>query len=481
EVFISFLVARIQLIPLSFTSTTIIMVGITNGLTPSTNGSTQKHNGSTWGFATRAVHVGSEPDSHTGAVIPPISLSTTFKQDGVGIHKGFEYSRSQNPSRAALEAMLASIEIGGADALAFSSGSAATATVIQAMGTDAHIIAVSDVYGGTWRYMKRVAEELSGLQVDWIDPEGSVDQIRAALKRNTKLIWLESPTNPLLLLPSLPEISALLSEIYSQDNDVIAGQNFPTTRPLVLVDSTFSSPYYASPLLPIQLDDGSTLPGADIVLHSLTKYINGHSDALLGAAILPPFSPLLSKLTFLQNAHGAVPSAFDCYLAQRGAKTLQLRMQAAGSSALRLAQVLQNHPIVEEVIYPGLASHRRHAVAWRALSPHARRWIQKQYPDVGANGEGDFPYSGIVSVRLRTEPQALKFLAELRIFTLAESLGGVESLAEHPAQMTHATIPKAEREERGITGGLVRMSVGVEDIEDLIHDAQKALDVAASL
>lgn len=295
-----------------------------------------------------------------------------------------------------------------------------------------------------------------------------------------QLIWLESPTNPLLLLPSLPEISALLTEIYSQPAEVIASLNYPPTRPLVLVDNTFLSPYYASPLLPIQLADGTTVPGADLVIHSLTKYINGHSDVLLGAVILPPHSPILSKLTFLQNAHGAVPSPFDCYLAQRGAKTLQLRMQAAGATALLLARTLQAHPAVEAVIYPGLASHPRHGVAWASLSPHARRWVQK-LPGVGADGAGDFPYSGIVSVRLRGEAQALRFLEELRIFTLAESLGGVESLAEHPATMTHSSIPEAEREERGITEGLVRMSVGVEDAEDLLRDALRALEIAAAV
>ncbi|KAJ7170783.1 Cys/Met metabolism PLP-dependent enzyme-domain-containing protein [Mycena crocata] len=461
------------------------MVALTNGSSHTngingTNGVNGVHKSeeASWGFATRAVHVGSEPSADTGAVIPPISLSTTFKQNGVGNHKGFEYTRSQNPSRAALESMLASIETGGANALAFASGSAATATVIQSLGADAHIIAVNDVYGGTYRYMTRVAKELSGLEVGWVDPEGSAEQIRVALKPNTKLIWLESPTNPLLLLPSLPEISALLTEIYSQPADVIASHNFPPTRPLVLVDNTFLSPYFASPLLPIQFPDGTNLPGADIVLHSLTKYINGHSDVLLGCVVLPAFSPVLSRLTFLQNAHGAVPSAFDCFLAQRGAKTLQLRMQAAGTSALRLAQTLQQHPAVAEVIYPGLAEHGRHAVAWQSLSPHARRWVQT-LPGV-ENGEGDFPYSGIVSVRLRGEAQALKFLEELRIFTLAESLGGVESLAEHPATMTHSSIPEAEREERGITGGLVRISVGVEDTEDLIRDALRALEIASA-
>ncbi|KAF7312398.1 hypothetical protein MIND_00253200 [Mycena indigotica] len=464
------------------------MVGLLNGSTQ-TNGLSAHSNGTngvhkpdeaSWGFATRAVHVGSEPSSETGAVIPPISLSTTFKQDSVGVHKGFEYTRSQNPSRAALETMLASIETGGANALAFASGSAATATVIQSLGPNAHLIAVNDVYGGTWRYMNKVAQELSGLEVSWINPEGSAEEIRAALRPNTKLIWLESPTNPLLLLPSLPEISALLTEVYSQPAEIIASLNYPSTRPSVLVDNTFLSPYYSSPLLPITLPDGTTTQGADLVIHSITKYINGHSDVLLGCIVLPAYSPLLQRLTFLQNAHGAVPSPFDCFLAQRGAKTLQLRMQAAGTSALALAQTLRAHPAVVDVIYPGLATHDRHGVAWRSLSPHARKWIEK-LPDVGVDGTGDFPYSGIVSVRLRTEAQALKFLEELKLFTLAESLGGVESLAEHPASMTHATIPLAEREERGITGGLVRMSVGVEDTDDLLRDALRALEVASIL
>ncbi|KAF7316785.1 hypothetical protein HMN09_00411600 [Mycena chlorophos] len=461
------------------------MVGLLNGSANAhpvvVNGNgIHKSDEAAWGFATRAVHVGSEPSSETGAVIPPISLSTTFKQDSVGVHKGFEYTRSSNPSRLALETMLAAIETGGAHALAFSSGSAATATVIQSLGPDAHIIAVSDVYGGTWRYMMKVAKELSGLDVSWVHPEGSAEEIRAALRPNTKLIWLESPTNPLLQLPSLPDISTLLTEVYAQSAETLAELNYPATRPSVLVDNTFLSPYYASPLLPISLADGRTVQGADLVIHSLTKYINGHSDVLLGCIVLPPHSPLLERLAFLQNAHGAVPSPFDCFLAQRGAKTLQLRMQAAGTSALALAQTLQAHPAVAEVIYPGLATHPRHAVAWQSLSPHARKWAQK-LPGVGLDGAGDFPYSGIVSVRLRTEAHALKFLETLKLFTLAESLGGVESLAEHPASMTHASIPLVEREERGITGGLVRMSVGVEDTEDLVRDALRALDIATAL
>ncbi|KAJ7707618.1 pyridoxal phosphate-dependent transferase [Mycena rosella] len=475
------------------------MVGLTNGSSaPHTNGvNTHKSEEASWGFATRAIHVGSEPSSETGAVIPPISLSTTFKQNGVGNHKGFEYTRSQNPSRAALEAMLASIETGGANALAFASGSAATATVIQSLGADAHIIAVNDVYGGTWRYMMRVAKELSGLEVGWVNPEGSVEEVRAALRPNTKVRFTLSFTDDRLtrrLLadmvriadksPSSPAFSP--RDLRPPDRDIRAASGrdrepqLPPDAPPRPRRQHFPLALLRLPLLPIPLPNGTTLPGADIVLHSLTKYINGHSDVLLGAVVLPPFSPVLARLTFLQNAHGAVPSAFDCYLAQRGAKTLQLRMQAAGASALLLAQALQRHPAVAEVIYPGLGTHKRHAVAWRSLSPHARRWIAK-LPGVGADGAGDFPYSGIVSFRLRGEAQALRFLEELRIFTLAESLGGVESLAEHPATMTHSSIPEAEREERGITGGLVRMSVGVEDAEDLIRDALRALEIASAL
>ncbi|KAF8548615.1 hypothetical protein OG21DRAFT_1422816 [Imleria badia] len=408
------------------------------------------------GFGTLAIHVGSEPNSETGAVIPPISLSTTYKQDGVGNHKGFEYSRSDNPNRQALESTLAALEAGGAHAIAFSSGSAATATLIQAVGPNAHVLCVNDVYGGTFRYLKRVAAETQGVKSSFIDFETLDDAaVLAAFQPNTKLVWIESPTNPTLRVVDIPRIVSL-------------ARSHPS-RPLVVVDNTFLSPYYQSPLL----------LGADVVTHSLTKYINGHSDVVMGAAILPAeHAPLARTLRFLQNAHGAIPSPYDCWLAQRGAKTLHLRMKAHGVNALRVAQALARSPWVEEVIYPGSASHPRSAVAYRQLAPHAKRFVDAVRDE--EDGDGGFPYGGMVSFRIRGgEEEANKFLTATRLFTLAESLGGVESLAELPMQMTHASIPEAERGVLGIGGNLIRLSVGVEEAEDLVRDVEQALEVAS--
>ncbi|KIJ11086.1 cystathionine gamma-lyase [Paxillus involutus ATCC 200175] len=414
------------------------------------------------GFGTRAIHVGSEANADTGAVIPPISLSTTYKQDGVGNHKGFEYSRSGNPNRDALETTLASLESGGAYALAFSSGSATTATIVQSVGPSAHIVSVNDVYGGTFRYFRRVALETQGLETTFIDLENSDDQvILSSFRSNTKLIWIESPTNPTLRLVDIHRIVSL-------------ARSHPS-RPLVVVDNTFLSPFYQSPLL----------LGADIVVHSITKYINGHSDVVMGAAILPSHHvQLAEKLRFLQNAHGAVPSPYDCWLAQRGAKTLHLRMKAHGINALRVAHALQRSPYVEEVIYPGLSTHPRNDVAYRSLSPHAKKFVDTLRSAVDVDGsslesEGGFPYGGMVSFRIRGgASEAKKFLTSIRLFTLAESLGGVESLAELPAEMTHGSIPEAERALLGIGDNLIRLSVGVEEVDDLVKDVEQALEIA---
>ncbi|KIK82153.1 hypothetical protein PAXRUDRAFT_832372 [Paxillus rubicundulus Ve08.2h10] len=414
------------------------------------------------GFGTRAIHVGSDAHADTGAVIPPISLSTTYKQDGVGNHKGFEYSRSGNPNRDALETTLASLESGGSYALAFSSGSATTATIVQSVGPNAHIVSVNDVYGGTFRYFRRVASETQGLETTFIDMENFDDQvILSSFRSDTKLIWIESPTNPTLRLVDIRRVVSL-------------AHSHPS-RPLVVVDNTFLSPFYQSPLL----------LGADIVVHSLTKYINGHSDVVMGAAIVPSHhAPLAEKLRFLQNAHGAVPSAYDCWLAQRGAKTLHLRMKAHGINALRVARALQASPYTEEVIYPGLSTHPRHDVAYRSLSPHAKKFVDTLRSAVGADGnslesEGGFPYGGMVSFRIRGgASEAKKFLTSTQLFTLAESLGGVESLAELPAEMTHGSIPEAERALLGIGNNLIRLSVGVEEVDDLVRDVEQALQIA---
>ncbi|CAA7268584.1 unnamed protein product [Cyclocybe aegerita] len=414
------------------------------------------------GFGTRAVHVGSEPNEETGAVIPAISLSTTYKQQAIGVHKGFEYSRSGNPNRNALEDTLAALEGGGAYALAFASGSSTTATVLQSLGPNAHIVSVNDVYGGTFRYIRRVAAENQGLEATFLDLENASDEdIIASFRENTKLVWIESPTNPTLRLIDIQRIAHL-------------AHSHPF-RPVVLVDNTFLSPFYSSPLL----------LGADIVLHSLTKYINGHSDVVMGALILPDSQAVLAdKLRFLQNAIGAVPSAYDCWLAQRGAKTLHLRMKQHGLNALAVARALETSPGVEEVIYPGLpgkteVSRRRNKLAWRVLSPAARKFIGAEGDHPPANG---FPFSGMISFRIRGgQEEADRFLTSTRLFTLAESLGGVESLAEHPAQMTHGSIPPAERAILGIGDNLIRLSVGVEEEEDLVDDVLQAVRAATGL
>ncbi|KAI0277998.1 Cys/Met metabolism PLP-dependent enzyme-domain-containing protein [Russula aff. rugulosa BPL654] len=369
------------------------------------------------GFGTRAIHAGSDPDPSTGAVIPAISLSTTYKQHGVGNHKGFEYSRSGNPNRNALEQTLLSLESGGAHALAFASGSATTATVLQSLGHNAHIISVNDVYGGTFRYMTHVANENQGLETTFIDLETADEvQVNDAIRHNTKLIWIESPTNPTLRLIDIPRIVAI-------------ARAHPS-HPLVLVDNTFMSPFYSSPLL----------QGADIVMHSLTKYVNGHSDVVMGAVILPErHAALHERLAFLQNAIGAVPGAYDSWMVQRGAKTLHLRMKEHGRNALLVARALEKSPS---------RSHPRHELARRSLSPHAARFVQAESEH---NPDGSFPYGGMVSFRIRGGfEESQRFFSATRLFTLAESLGGVESLVELPALMTHGSIPPTERAILGI-------------------------------
>ncbi|KIJ32016.1 hypothetical protein M422DRAFT_36044 [Sphaerobolus stellatus SS14] len=435
------------------------------------------------GFSTRAIHIGSEHSSETGAVIPPISLSTTYAQSAVGVHKGFEYTRSLNPNRDSLERMLAGLETNGGKALAFASGSATTATILQALGTGAHVLSINDVYGGTFRYMSKVASQLQGLETTFVDFDSATDEeVLASIRPNTKLIWIETPTNPTLRLPPIAHITSLIHSLPA------------ASRPLIAIDSTFLSPFYVSPL--------SAPISADLAVHSITKYINGHSDVLMGAVILPNASTaeangnkdtidaLYARLQFLQNAHGAVPGAFDAWLALRGAKTLSLRMKEHGRSAIKLARFLLAHPLVKEVIYPGLAEHPGHNSAAKILAPHARKfvdeWVLADEAKEGneRKGKGDFPFGGMVSFRigrageLADEGAAERFLTRTRLFTLAESLGGVESLAELPEKMTHGSIPPAERLALGITPDLVRLSVGVEDIDDLIADVEQALSWA---
>ncbi|KAH7326591.1 Cys/Met metabolism PLP-dependent enzyme [Stachybotrys elegans] len=382
-------------------------------------------------FGTRAVHAGSPHDPVTGAVIEPISLSTTFAQTSVGQPVGeYEYSRSANPNRTNFETAVAALEH-AKYALAFSSGSATTANILQSLAAGSHVISVSDVYGGTHRYFTQVAKA-HGVRVTFT-PEIEVD-IAEHITPDTRLIWIESPSNPTL---RLVDIRAVVTEAHK--NGI-----------LVVVDNTFLSPYVQNPL---DL-------GADIVVHSVTKYINGHSDVVMGVAAFNS-DDLKARLGFLQNAIGAVPSAFDCWLAHRGLKTLHLRAREASRNATAVSAALEASPDVIAVNYPGLESH-----------PH-RHIAIKQHRD-GMGG-------GMLSFRIRGgHDAAVRFCQYTKIFTLAESLGGVESLVEVPSSMTHAGIPKDQREAVGVFDDLVRISCGVEDAEDLKHDVLQALSKAVT-
>ncbi|KAL1919786.1 uncharacterized protein VTP21DRAFT_1717 [Calcarisporiella thermophila] len=377
-----------------------------------------------YGFGTLAIHAGQEPDAHTGAVIPPISLSTTFKQSSAGIHKGYDYSRSGNPTRNGFETAVAALEK-GRYGLAFASGSATTATIVISLGSGAHIISVNDVYGGTYRYFTKVAPTL-GVETDFVDLHNA-DNILSAFRPNTKLVWIETPTNPTL---RLVDIKAVVAHAHAHGA-------------LVVVDNTFMSPYFQQPL---EL-------GADIVVHSVTKYLNGHSDAVMGVAVTND-EAVYTKLKFLQNSVGAVPSPFDCFISHRGLKTLHLRAKQQASNAQALAEFLAKDPRVEEVIYPGLSSHPQHELA------------KSQQKGFG----------GMLSFRIKGGlEEADRFVQSVKIFTLAESLGGVESLIEIPAIMTHASVATEDREKLGITDNLLRLSCGIEEEIDLIEDVNQAL------
>ncbi|KAG0363772.1 hypothetical protein BG005_006983 [Podila minutissima] len=381
-------------------------------------------------FGTRAIHAGQHPDPITGAVIPPLSLSTTFKQHSAGEHNGFDYSRSGNPSRQAFETAVAALE-GGKHGLAFSSGSATTATIVSSLPAGSHIVSVNDVYGGTYRYFTKVANTFN-VEVTFVDLEDAAN-VAKAIRPNTKLIWVETPTNPTLRLVDIKAVA----EIAHKHNTKL------------VVDNTFMSPFFQNPL---QL-------GADIVVHSVTKYINGHSDVVMGVAVTSN-EEIYTKLAFLQNSIGAVPSAFDCFLANRGLKTLHLRMKQHAHSALAIAHVLEANPRVENVIYPGLLSHPQHELAKRQ---------QKGF-------------GGMISFRIKGDlATANAFLRHVKFFTLAESLGGVESLCELPATMTHGSVSAEDRAALGITENLIRLSVGIEDTEDLVADIEQALAAAVKL
>jgi len=376
------------------------------------------------GFGTRAIHAGCAPDPSSGAVITPISLSTTFQQSSPGVHAGYDYSRSGNPTRDALEKNIAALE-NAKHALTFSSGLAATSTITHLLNAGDHVVCMDDVYGGTRRQFTRITSR-HGLTFSYVDfsKEGALE---GAITNKTKLAWLETPTNPLLKITDI----ARVAEIAKKHNIIF------------VVDNTFMSPYFQNPL---DL-------GADIVMHSVTKYINGHSDVVMGV-LATNKKELFDDLKFLQNGIGSVPSAFDSFLALRGIKTLHVRMREHERNAFKVATYLSSHPKVERVVYPGLPSHPQHELA------------KKQMKGFG----------GMVTFFLKgTKNESTIFLEKIKIFALAESLGGVESLIELPSVMTHASVPAEERAKLGISDTLIRLSVGIEEADDLIADIEQAL------
>ena len=373
-------------------------------------------------FGTRAIHAGQEPDPTTGAIMTPIYATSTYVQSSPGTHKGFEYSRSQNPTRFAFERCVADLE-GGVAGFAFASGLAAMSTTLDLLDTGDHVVAGDDLYGGTFRLFERVRKRSAGLQFTFSD----FADLRAAIRPNSKMLWVETPSNPLLKLTDLAEVAKIAHE----------------HGMLAVADNTFATPFLQRPL---EL-------GFDIVIHSVTKYLNGHSDMIGGMAVVRD-EALAEKMRFLQNAVGAVAGPFDSFLALRGLKTLHLRMERHCSNAIHLAKWLEQHPKVAKVIYPGLPSHPQHELAMKQMS---------------APG-------GMITIFLKGGlDEARRFLENCHIFALAESLGGVESLIEHPAIMTHASVPAAHREAIGISDTLVRLSVGVEDVADLQADLEHAL------
>lgn len=375
-------------------------------------------------FATRAIHAGQPADPSTGATITPIFETSTYTQQGLGEHKGYEYSRTGNPTRAALESCLASLE-NARFGLAFASGMAATSAVLSLLQSGDHVVACDDLYGGTYRIFERVLRK-TGLAFDYV-PARDTAAYEAAIRPETKMIWIETPTNPLLTLVDLEGVGE------------IARRHGLT----LVVDNTFASPYLQQPLN----------LGAHVVVHSTTKYINGHSD-IVGGAVLTSDEEMYQAVKFYQNAAGGVPSPFDAWLTLRGVKTLAVRMRQHGENAQRVAEFLEGHPRVRKVYYPGLASHPDHELASRQMRNYG--------------GMVSFDFEGS-----RADVDA--FVRRLRVFALAESLGGVESLCCHPASMTHGSIPAAERERRGVTETLLRLSVGIEDASDLIADLDQAL------
>ena len=378
-------------------------------------------------FSTRTVHAGQSPDPTTGAVMVPIYANSTYAQSSPGVHKGFEYARSQNPTRFAFERCIADLESGTA-AFAFASGLAAEAAILELLSAGDHVIASEDLYGGSFRLFDKVRRRTMGLQVSFVDLR-DLAAVEAAVRPGTRMLWVETPTNPTLRLADLDALAAIAK-----------------THGLISVaDNTFASPYVQRPLE----------HGFDIVVHSTTKYLNGHSDMIGGCAIVGQNPELAELMKFLQNATGAISGPFDSFLALRGLKTLALRMERHCASALKIARWLEGRAEARQVTYPGLESHPQHDLAKRQM-------------------QGGF--GGMIGLDLDRDLEgARRFLERTRLFTLAESLGGVESLLEHPAIMTHASIPAAQRAEIGISDSFVRLSVGIEDPDDLIQDLDQAL------
>ncbi|MDG0970003.1 MAG: PLP-dependent aspartate aminotransferase family protein [Porticoccaceae bacterium] len=384
-------------------------------------------NSKSQGFETKAIHAGQQPDPTTGAIMTPIYASSTYVQQSPGVHQGYEYSRSHNPTRKALEDCIAALENGSAG-YAFASGMAATATVLELLDSGDHVIAMDDLYGGTYRLFENVRKRSAGLDFTFANLS-DVDTLEASLKPNTKMIWVESPTNPLLKLVDLQAVSA-----FAKKHNLIA-----------VCDNTFCSPYVQKPL-----DFGF-----DLVVHSATKYLNGHSDVVGGIVVCAPHrQDLVDRLFYLSNAIGSIMSPFDSFLVLRSLKTLAVRMERHCSSALAIAIFLEQHPAVQSVYYPGLLSHPHHELAKTQMQG----------------------FGGMISVVIKGGlVSATTFLESTQLFSLAESLGGVESLIEHPAIMTHASVPPQIRDQIGIEDGLVRLSVGMETLEDLIGDISNAL------
>jgi len=381
------------------------------------------------GFSTRAIHAGQKPDPATGAIMTPIYATSTYVQESPGVHKGFEYSRSQNPTRGAYEACVADLE-NGSRGFAFASGLAATSTVLELLDSGSHVIVMDDVYGGTFRLFDKVRKRSANLQASFVDLN-DMEALAAAVRPETRLIWIETPTNPMLKLVDLAAVAR-----FARQRGI-----------LTCCDNTFASPWVQQPL---DL-------GCDLVMHSATKYLNGHSDMVGGVVVVGENRDLAERLAFLQNAVGAVQGPFDSFLALRGLKTLALRMQRHCENAAAISAFLETHPKIARVHYPGLASHPQNALAQRQMR---------------AGG-------GMVTAVLAGGLQAATaFLERVEIFSLAESLGGVESLIEHPGIMTHASVPPETRAALGIDDGLVRLSVGVEDVDDLLADLDRALAAA---